>query len=657
MILHVYIPVDSGRSEIRLLKSTRRKKSRMRSAPNPGRFIILNSQRFPVFENLFAALVRLRHASRTRTIWIDAVCINQSETQEAVEEREQQILLMGRIYEQAQKVVIWLGNTGIGEDIAMQSLANPSGNFSLYTKIWKTERKFGLGKGLKNRMSQGLSGERDGMALQVVELAQLLDRKGWRRVWIIQEAVLAKKATLMCGPDEVSWAAIAKRLRDGMAFLAVQEEWRSGSWNRTLYDLLYTFRRCEATKPRDRIYAFLGLASDVEPLGIVPDYTSPTSKIYTDNYQQQSQFYCLLDQIRFVDPDALVVEGEGKLSRKGWAKLPHGWERCQLGSRFHFYNHLSGKYQETSPLAGQPPASPQHMEHWQNLPSGWQKTWDNLGNTKLVFNPDDLSPDQVSDLDLQSLPSWVPDWTRWSSKDSEPLPSLTDVEPRYWASGKARQVHFASGYDSDSTSLRLTELHLLPIDRLQNKVLQDCPYGNSEDYAGSRSATDKEKNYFETWANRGQWASMVPENFSATDKSSWQKSIEIPTQQMLMGDMATYMIEKGYEKANIHPVKNFKVISGIVKDYKSMRRRIHSASIGRAMFVTSKGFIGLAPWNAKEGDIVSVLFGGCTPFVLRQIAGKELYTPVGEAYVHEIMGGELFSGEMGHARLRAFDVV
>lgn len=66
------------------------------------------------------------------------------------------------------------------------------------------------------------------------------------------------------------------------AFLAVQEEWRSGSWNRTLYDLLYTFRRCEATKPRDRIYAFLGLASDVEPLGIVPDYTSPTSKIYTD---------------------------------------------------------------------------------------------------------------------------------------------------------------------------------------------------------------------------------------------------------------------------------------------------------------------------------------------------------------------------------------
>lgn len=185
-------------------------------APNPGRFIILNSQRFPVFENLFAALVRLRHASRTRTIWIDAVCINQSETQEAVEEREQQILLMGRIYEQAQKVVIWLGNTGIGEDIAMQSLANPSGNFSLYTKIWKTERKFGLGKGLKNRMSQGLSGERDGMALQVVELAQLLDRKGWRRVWIIQEAVLAKKATLMCGPDEVSWAAIAKRLRDGM---------------------------------------------------------------------------------------------------------------------------------------------------------------------------------------------------------------------------------------------------------------------------------------------------------------------------------------------------------------------------------------------------------------------------------------------------------
>jgi hypothetical protein len=779
MTYQVYTPVDSTNGEIRILRIQPAKKESDEiqcefipsllnnlpeyealsytwggPAPDPGKFILLNFQRFPIFENLFAALLRLRQTYKPRTIWIDAICINQSMAQEAVREREQQILLMKRIYEQARQVVIWLGDTGIGERIAMQSLANPSGSFSLGTKIWKTERKFGLGKGLKSRMSQGLSGEWDPKALEVGELSQLLDRKWWRRVWIVQEVVLARKAVIMCGPDEVPWEAITKRMRDGMygilgqdrnqrakhmeegsviakyafpdaeyiTLMALQEKWRSKTWDRTLYNLLYTFRRFEATVPRDRIYAFLGLASDIKTLSIIPDYSSPTSKIFTDvaramiiahkhlllfnlkrepvmqrqNTQQQSQIYSLLDQIRFLDPDGLVAEGEGRPPRKGWARLPHGWERRQDGSRFCFYNHLTKEYQDTSPLADQPPTSPQHMDHWRSLPLGWIKTWDNLGNTQFVFNPDALKSDQPKDTELENLPSWVPDWTKWSSKDSKPFPSLIAEEPRYWASGKARQVHFASGYDSDSQTLKLTgvlfdkivslarpwcpELHLLPIDRLENKTLQEwedlatipvpnCPYEKSggrynaywrthiADYASARSATDKDENYFETWANRGAWASRVQDNFSATDKSSWQKNFETPTEQQIMNNMWIYMMEKGYETPSLNPATNRKLISESQTKYKELRKRIHSASIGRAMFVTSKGFIGLGPWNAQEGDVVSVLFGGCTPFILRKTAGKELYILVGEAYVYGIMGGELFSGEMGHPRLRAFDIV
>lgn len=58
-----------------------------------------------------------------------------------------------------------------------------------------------------------------------------------------------------------------------------------------------------------------------------------------------------------------------------------------------------------------------------------------------------------------------------------------------------------------------------------------------------------------------------------------------------------------------------------------------------------------------KGDVVSVLFGGCTPFILHKANGKEKYRLVGEGYVYGIMGGELFSGEMGHPRLRDFDLV
>ncbi|CAO2649061.1 Nn.00g100100.m01.CDS01 [Neocucurbitaria sp. VM-36] len=202
MTSYVYAPIDSANGEIRILEIQPVKKDtdeirceftfdRLHKlpefealsytwggpAPDPGKHILLNSQRFPVFENLSAALVRLRHVSKPRTIWIDAICIDQSSTAEAIHKQEQQILLMKRIYEQASQVVIWLGETGQGHRIAMQSLANPSGSLSLSTRVWKMERKFGLGKGLKNRASQSWSGEWDPRALEVGELSQLLDRK------------------------------------------------------------------------------------------------------------------------------------------------------------------------------------------------------------------------------------------------------------------------------------------------------------------------------------------------------------------------------------------------------------------------------------------------------------------------------------------------
>lgn len=721
-------------------------------APDPGKSILVNSEHFPVFENLFTALLRLRKTSKPRMIWIDAICINQSENQEAIREREQQLLLMRQIYEQAQQVLIWLGATGIGERIAMKSIANPSGGFSLRMKTWNTIRKFGLGKGLRDRMSQYSSGEWDFLALEVGELAQLLDRKWWRRVWIVQELVLAKKVVIMCGPDEVTWDAIRTRMRDAtfailgpdssqpvkqteegsvvakyafpdtdyLQLKALREKWRSKIWDQSFYSLLYAFRRFESSVPSDRIYAFLGLANDSQDLALVPDYSSPTSRVFTDiaralivthkhlllfnlkrepvaqqhSTQQQSQVYSLLDQARFFDPNGSVVEGGGKPPRKGWVRLPHGWERCQDGSRVRFYNHLNGKYQDTSPLADQPPVSPQQMSFWRSLPSGWTKTWDNVGNAQFVFNPDNPKLDPLQDPDLETLPSWVPDWTKWSSKDPEPFPSLVDEKPRYWASGEARQVHFASGYDSNSRTLKLTgvlfdkiesqappwcpEPHLLPIDRSEIKTLQewealatrsvpDCPYAESggrynaywrthiSDYAGSSRAAEKESNYFETWANRGGWDSRVQNNHNELNKLSWP-AIDVFEQDVMI-KMVHFMIEKGYIKRQ-GVREGMRSMFEAFAYYKEIRRRIYSASVGRAMFVTSKGFIGLAPWNAQQGDIVSVLFGGCTPFILRKVPGRDQYSLVGEAYVYGIMGGELFTGGMmRHPRLRAFDLV
>lgn len=45
------------------------------------------------------------------------------------------------------------------------------------------------------------------------EISDLLDRPWWKRVWIVQEAVLAKKLRIMCSEDEASWGGFEKYAR------------------------------------------------------------------------------------------------------------------------------------------------------------------------------------------------------------------------------------------------------------------------------------------------------------------------------------------------------------------------------------------------------------------------------------------------------------
>jgi len=195
MASSVYTPIDSTKGEIRMLEIQPAKKELKETrcalvhslldkspkyealsytwggpAPEPGKSIKLGSQRFPVFENPFTALVILRHTSKPRIIGIDAICIDQGEDPEAIREREQQITLR-RIYEQALQVVIWLGDTGIGERIAMQSLLHSPRGFLSGSKHIDVEKKFGLEKGFRVGVSQKHSGEWKSFALPVGELA------------------------------------------------------------------------------------------------------------------------------------------------------------------------------------------------------------------------------------------------------------------------------------------------------------------------------------------------------------------------------------------------------------------------------------------------------------------------------------------------------
>ncbi|KAI3319778.1 hypothetical protein HD806DRAFT_507983 [Xylariaceae sp. AK1471] len=79
-------------------------------------------------------------------------------------------------------------------------------------------------------------------------------------------------------------------------------------------------------------------------------------------------------------------------------------------------------------------------------------------------------------------------------------------------------------------------------------------------------------------------------------------------------------------------------------------------NIGRKLFLTDTGYVGLGPYQMEVGDAIVVIPGGSVPHVLRQKGASYLTDPgyssqtmpcsyIGEAYCDGIMDGKLVNGE------------
>jgi hypothetical protein len=91
--------------------------------PSPGNSIewsdiTANGQRMQLTAELKYMFKHLRHAKETRNLWVDAICINQISDPE----KNDQVARMGRVYNQAQQVVVWLGGESPGSSDAIYFL-------------------------------------------------------------------------------------------------------------------------------------------------------------------------------------------------------------------------------------------------------------------------------------------------------------------------------------------------------------------------------------------------------------------------------------------------------------------------------------------------------------------------------------------------------
>jgi Heterokaryon incompatibility protein (HET) len=65
--------------------------------------------------NCLAAMRQLRHVTEAQLLWIDSICIDQS----SIDERNEQVALMGELYACAKQVIVWLGEKDEATERAM----------------------------------------------------------------------------------------------------------------------------------------------------------------------------------------------------------------------------------------------------------------------------------------------------------------------------------------------------------------------------------------------------------------------------------------------------------------------------------------------------------------------------------------------------------
>ncbi|EXK79874.1 hypothetical protein FOQG_15552 [Fusarium oxysporum f. sp. raphani 54005] len=271
--------------------------------------IRLNTCPHLVTKNLEAALRHLRSKDEPRTLWVDALCINQ----QSFEDKKVQVQIMDEIYRRSRNVISWLGEASHDSDEAMRTM----GVLGRWMKDNESEIFDGPNEDEEHlTMNQFFEAKGFPMSSQNWSaVLSLLERPYWTRVWIIQELAVKgflfrSTGDIICGTSSISriefdvaCSAILLTVQGNSARgtgsgFEVDEPLRSflsrgwppglamiqtisscnGPVKPTLTWLIEVSRRFEASNCRDKIFALLGLVCEQDRL-LEPDYEQPVSVV------------------------------------------------------------------------------------------------------------------------------------------------------------------------------------------------------------------------------------------------------------------------------------------------------------------------------------------------------------------------------------------
>ncbi|PMD20019.1 hypothetical protein NA56DRAFT_705262 [Hyaloscypha hepaticicola] len=523
-----------------------------------------------------------------RCVWIDGVCINQSD----IAEKNIQVPMMGQIYTKAAKCIAWLGPSTEQLDKMIHNLPDMLEKAKTYTGPvhgFVPDQVF-IDHDIPIRSPSPW-----------LELAALLSRPWFQRVWVVQEAVLPASLELVCGNRIVDLNALTSLVNDfetiTRTFMAactqspisslVNRGWscwghiaqlrtgvsvpNSGTRRRLtdLQTLILVTRDFAASNSVHKIYGMLGMADAYWVNLLTVDYTALAAAAMA--YSQCPNYY------QTTSTNSLATsffEVKYHAGFRQWADVedPPDYRR-DIGTSPRddtpTFEELQSCFIADSTCFTLDVFGFRVERIAESIPSDWNTEW--LENTSSI-------------ADLEQFLAWEAQCFLFSQRTCKSPNKVLECYWRTLIANKIREPGKCRKCDIDYSS------HYEAILGLRKEV------GRSDQNISNKKC-----------------------------------SVELQKRRGRDGD----------------------IMSSI--QFARFLNSVIDACHGRSFFSTKSGRIGLGPPDTKPEDIVCIFYNGCTPFIVRTIGNDGIgnkYQFLGKSYVDGLMYGEAFELEASNRSTR-----
>ncbi|CZR54792.1 uncharacterized protein PAC_04676 [Phialocephala subalpina] len=629
--------------------------------------LINDGQRLGITQELENAI---RHLA-VSIIWIDQICIDQTNLQE----KAAQIPLMARIYREATEVIIWLGLPSADSNIAFEYAAKISVLYTLTQRCFKENFSHDadplqISKPLgEAELANGRLNNETAMAM-----LHLFQRPWFGRMWTIQEQLLAKSGHFQCGLQSLHiWdmlraatfmKVVSNFLGDGIlsmpgtsgpAWLKEKESWgpfirrqsMSDHWplHQLLLEAHFGSSAPSATDARDMIYGMLSLASDIEQLGIIPNYSVSCETVFRDIARRIIVRGGFIDYLAYVNGRAPVP------NLPSWAYDPR------------VANKIFGAPLNTGTLPLN--VSSDDKQHLRACP----------------FNVSGDKRQPLCDVDMDVDEGEQKEFLRIQGVEVDRISDLGNFkifEGDDIAYVEVIWLVMIVAYLHQRDKDKLESLYSFPeraLEAIWRTPLEDCYYEVGEGarradrraYVGWEQIFRDVQNFATASSSTTAMANDTQNGQDGQDGHHLLLFARIPGKLNPFEDgrsqslpIAGQDLDAGEIESNINTGTNgaaifqpLVVLSDIAKVFRMFpttttneqyewTNRIRKLK-SRRPFVTQKGYLGMAPSRSQADDVVVVLYGGKVPYVIRPIPGNpDHFELIGACYCDGIMDGELF---------------